>query len=317
MNGPHGHHLLGGIGGVVDVRHDAAGGPRIVVHQGHGRGGGGFRPGSEEGGHVYAGNMPGLKQQAFTSPAGIKSFFKQFQNVGQAFFAIAQHHDVNKGRQRLRAEQRSAACNDKGAGRKILRPVSRAQGNASQIKHVEDVGITKLMRDGKTQAMGLPQWGVGFQRGQGRIVGAQDIACFAFWSHDPLSPPVGAAVDDIVQNFLPQIGHADVIGIGKGQSHTQTHVLRVFSADVVFNAGITAGFGQKRQKGTHGLPYGGQKAAGAKRAALRAAREKSQKRKRTYLIRPLPEPPSGSELNCILPRPPATVRLVQASMYLS
>ena len=37
----------------------------------------------------------------------------------------------------------------------------------------------------------------------------------------------------------------------------------------------------------------------------------------TYLMRPLPEPLKGSELNCILPMPPATVRLVQASMYLS
>lgn len=36
-----------------------------------------------------------------------------------------------------------------------------------------------------------------------------------------------------------------------------------------------------------------------------------------YLIKPLPEPLNGSELNCILPRPPATVRLVLASIYLS
>ena len=213
-----------------------------------------FRIRREERGDVDAGDVAGLFQTAVTRPAFVQGLFQQAQHVGQGFFAVAQHHQIDEGGQRLGAQQGAATGDDQRALAQILRPVGRAQGDVAQLQHVEHVGVAQLMGDGEGKAVQVAQRRAGFQRAQRTAVLPQDVACFSFRGHDPFGPPVFVAVDDTVKDLLSQIGHADFIGIGKGQAHTQANLGRVFVAGALFDTGVAAGAGRMGSSARINIP---------------------------------------------------------------
>ncbi len=146
----HGNHLPGGVDRRIQIRHDAARRAGIVGQQRDRRA---ALPGGKKRGHIHAGNQPGLAQQLITAPALIQSAFQQAQHIGQALLSVAQNHQIHEGRQGFGAQQRAPAGNDQRADRQILAAPGRAQGNAGQIQHIEHIGVTKLMGDGKGHAM--------------------------------------------------------------------------------------------------------------------------------------------------------------------
>ena len=55
-----------------------------------------------------------------------------------------------------------------------------------------------------------------------------------------LTPPVFVAVEQLVQDFFAQKGHADLIGIREAERHAHINVCFIFIGAARFTAGITA-----------------------------------------------------------------------------
>ena len=55
-----------------------------------------------------------------------------------------------------------------------------------------------------------------------------------------LAPPVFVAVEQLVQDFFAQKGHADLIGIREAERHAHINVCFIFIGAARFTAGITA-----------------------------------------------------------------------------
>ena len=108
------------------------------------------------------------------------------------------------------------------------------------------------MGDGKTKEIKVGQWRIGFQCAQGKLVSPQIVASFFFRGHDALGPPGVMVVDNAVENFLSEIGHADLVEIGKGQGQMQGKSFGIFQADTIFNTRKMARTSYERQDFSHG-----------------------------------------------------------------
>ena len=104
------------------------------------------------------------------------------------------------------------------------------------------------MGNGKTHGMEPRQRLARFQRAERRAVLAEQFARVGVRGHDPFGPPLRHGIHDTVQNLLPQIGHADFVGVGKGQRHAQGDGVGVFTAGAVLDSGVTARTGQDGQQ---------------------------------------------------------------------
>ena len=268
VHGPHGHHLAHGIGGLIDVCHNAPCRAGIIRHKGAQRRAGRGRHGREQRWHVHAGDAPCRVEQFLSGPAPVAGFFQQFQHVRQAFFAVAQNHQIHKWGQGLGAEQGPAAGHHQRTGVQTFWPVRATQGNTRQVQHIEHVGIAQLVGDGKTEGMRADKGGIRLQGGQGGVVLAQHLRGFTLRSHNPFSPPLGPGVDHAVEDLLAQVGHAHLVGIGKSQGYAQTDAGGIFAANVVFNARVAAGAWQQGQQLAHVVPW-----LGVQKGRRRAARK--------------------------------------------
>lgn len=58
-------------------------------------------------------------------------------------------------------------------------------------------------------------------------------------------------VEDAVEDFLPQVGHAHLVQIRKGQGATQAHTARSLADRAFFNADVMAGVGEQGEEFFH------------------------------------------------------------------
>ena len=58
-------------------------------------------------------------------------------------------------------------------------------------------------------------------------------------------------VDDAVDDFLSEVGHADFIEIGKTERGAHGDGGRILMDGTLFNAGVAAGLSEAGQEGTH------------------------------------------------------------------
>ena len=153
MDGPDGHDLRRGVGGVVQIRHNAA--LRAVIRKKGAQASVTVR--RKERGDVDARNMARLFQKGLARPVAGKGLFQQAQHVGQQFLPVAEHHQIDEGGQRFGAEERAASSHDQRAFPQAWGAPLRAERNARQIEHIQDVGVAELMRNGKAHGMELRQ----------------------------------------------------------------------------------------------------------------------------------------------------------------
>jgi hypothetical protein len=129
------------------------------------------------------------------------------------FLAIPDDDGIEEISHGFRIEDRRTPCNNE---RESLIPVLGEKRNTTQVEHIEDVGETKFILEGKTQYIKLMKRSRGFE-GRKRTV---------LLSHDPLHiNPRGEgsfaahpffSIEDMIKDLNPEMGHPYFINIGKG-----------------------------------------------------------------------------------------------------
>ena len=253
VDGPKGNYLGQRVRGGVKIGNDAACNLRarggVFVK---------FR-------HINAGKATGGFQKIRPRPVLRFGLFQQIQQFQSDFLAFSQDHQIHERGQRLGGQDAAPSGRHNGAvgqagfffARRPVRPgrgpVFRPAGNARQIKHEQDIGIAQLVGDAETDEIHLGQGRVRFHGAQRRSGLTQHGGGLTAGGEHPLRPPGGPGVDQAVNNFLPQIGHAHFVHVRKGQGHAQARRCRVFVHGAFFNAQIAAGFGQQGEQSLHGF----------------------------------------------------------------
>ena len=188
-----------------------------------------------EGGHIKPRHLGRSHQQILTGPPLPAGALIEPDELHGHILTLAQGEDVHKGRQRLRVVGTGAAGDDQGG---VLVPVGGAQGQPGQIQHVEHVGVGHLIAQGEADDVEIRDGISALQTVEGKAFPAHLLLHVSPGGEHPLAPHPGQLIHQPVENPHPQIGHADLIGIGKAHGDPRIYLLGVLHHCVVLSTGI-------------------------------------------------------------------------------
>ena len=235
------HHKVCGRGEIVHILHDGLG---------HGGGHAGAVGGDGFNApvlfvryivkrrHIHAGQLGKLQQKLLLVPVLLFAGLDGGADILQHLLALAQLHHVKEIRHRLGIADARPAGDDQ---RPALVTVSGAQRDARQAQHGEDVGVAKLVFQGKADDVKLGQRVLAFKAVQGQPQALHLLFHIGPGHERALAPPVFVAVEQLVQNFFAQKGHTDLVGIREAERHTDIDLGLIFIGTARFTAGVTAG----------------------------------------------------------------------------
>ena len=308
-----GHDLAGGKRRGVEIGQDGFLHPVVAGNQGARRA---VRTGREKIRHVDALDGNQAREQVAAGNALPARGDHGLEDGGQDLFAVADDHGVEKRGHGFGVERATAAGDDQ---RPPLAPVGGAEGNAGEVEHVQDVGVTELVGDVERQHVAGRKGRVGLQGAKGRALFAQQRGGFVGGGEDPLGGEPLHAVDGFVEDAPAHVGHADLVHIGKGQGDAGPDAGRVLGRAAPFRAQVLGGFLQVGDEFTHGCsgrrqkPRRGVKKVEAGGLPRRGPGE--EKRAGRYFLRRLEMlPPLPARLDNVLRSPEVeSVRLLVAS----
>ncbi len=157
------------------------------------------------------------------------------QDLQDDLFALADQKRVYERPHRLRVGARAAARQDQ---RIVRAAIGRAQGDAGQVEAVERVGEELLVGQAKADDIEITQ-------GMARLQAEERhrfLAHERFHVHPgrvrAFGQHVRLAVDDVVEQHQAQVGHAEFVGVRKGQGQAHGDRVPVFGHAVVLAPGV-------------------------------------------------------------------------------
>ena len=213
-------HPLDHLGRGAVFRRDGGDGAVAVV--GHVVEGGDVDPLDLGGGPEEAGLVPPLR----LGPAA------EVHDLRQKVLPLPDEGHINKIRHRLGVVHGGAPGNDQG---RQTRPVLPPEGDSRQVQHIQNGGIGHLVAHGKANDVKVPDGVSGLQGVEGDAGGAHLLLHVPPGGEGPLAPDPGHVVQNPVQDAVAQVGHADLICIGKAEGKTEVHLPRVLPHLVVFS----------------------------------------------------------------------------------
>ena len=236
-----GHGNLRGIGGLVQVSDNG------LDHLGRG-----FRAVGRKGrngavlmvGHIVQRRHIDAAQGGkalhafFAGLAGFLPFQDGAVHLDDGLLAIADHKGVDEVRQGLRVEGTGPAGHHDGIFPAAVLPQQR---NAAKLQHGQDVGIAHLILQGEAHHIKLIQCAAVLQ-GKQRYVFLLHQGHHVHPRHaDPLTQAPGLVVDNGVKNLHAQVGHGNLVGIGKAEGKVQLRFVPGLQGGVHFAAGVAWG----------------------------------------------------------------------------
>ena len=204
-------------------------------------------------GNIDAVQLGGSPQELLLAPALSAGGAVQLHQLHGDVLPLAQADQVDEIRQRLGVVHGGAAGDHQ---RRQARAVRRVQGNAGQIQHIEDGGERHLVAHGKGHDIKIGNGITGFQRKQRHIRPPHLLLHVSPGGEDPFTPYAVHVVHDAVEDTHSQIGHPDLVGIGKAEGDTGIHLRLVLLHGVVFAAHIAGGLLHPWQDAFQSLIHG-------------------------------------------------------------
>lgn len=108
----------------------------------------------------------------------------------------------------------------RGQRNQIVPAIGGAERDAGKFQHVQYVGEAQFMRDREREHVRLHDVRVAFQRGEADAVFAEEPAGFPAGGVHAFGKDVFPIVEDGIQDFMSEVGHAILVQIreGKGSS---------------------------------------------------------------------------------------------------
>ena len=204
-------------------------------------------------GHVDTVQLCRRHQEAVLVPSLTAGFSMQLDEFRGNILALAQRHDVDKIRQRLRVIHGGAAGDHQ---RGQFRALCAVQRDPCQIQHIQDPGKRHLIAHGKRHDVKVGDRVAGLQREKRHIRPAHLLLHVAPRGKYPFAPHAVHGVHHAVQDPHTQIGHTDLIGVGEAERDAGIHVLPVLDDSVVFPAHIACRLLHTGQNAFQSLVHG-------------------------------------------------------------
>ena len=122
--------------------------------------------------------------------------------------------------------------------RRVVRAVGRAQGQAGQIQNVEHAGEVELVLQRKTHHVERVQRARALEGEQRQATAAQLCLHVEPRRKHALAGDARRLVEQRIENLAAQMGHPDLVGIWKSQTHPRPHRAGILADLVVLAAHI-------------------------------------------------------------------------------
>ena len=190
-----------------------------------------------EGGHINAVNLDNLLQKGLASArlTGALPRFISFHNLRHHLFALTNNSEVKEICQGLGVIHTGAAHDNQ---RVLLRALRCQNRHTAQVQHVQNIGITQLVLQGKAHNIAFLERFFRFQSAQGNVA----LTHLGFHinprSIHALSLHTLLLIKQMIQNFKAQIAHAHLVNIGEGQANRGLNLVSRLNDAGEFAAGI-------------------------------------------------------------------------------
>ena len=187
---------------------------------------------------IDAGDPGNAEQQLFLGDAALfLGLFDFGADAGQLVFALAQLDDVEEVGDGLGVAGTGAARHDEGPA---LVTVFRVERDARQIQHGEDVGVGQLILKRKAHSVESREGVFALHRVEGQAQALHLSLHIQPRHKGALTPPVFVAVQQLVEDFFAQKGHAHFVGVRETEREADVYLIFIFIHAARFAAGITA-----------------------------------------------------------------------------
>ena len=187
---------------------------------------------------VHARDLCNVEQQLFFGDALFFSLFDLGADGGQLVFALTQLDDIKEIRNGLRIAGAGAARYDQ---RPAVITVFGVERDARQVQHGKDIGIGKLVLQGKAHSIKGRERVLALH-GVQRQLQALHLCLHIQPGHKgALAPPVFVAVEQLVQDLFAQKGHSHLVGIREAEGKAHIHHVLFFIDTAGLAAGIASG----------------------------------------------------------------------------
>lgn len=144
----------------------------------------------------------------------------------------------------------SAARDDEGPAEQIVPAIGGAERDAGKFQHVQYVGEAQFMRDREREHVRLHDVRVAFQRGEADAVFAEEPAVSGRGVH-ALGKDVFPIVEDGIQDFMSEVGHAHFVQIREGKGAVQANGRGLLVDGTFLGTDIVTGPGQQGEEFFH------------------------------------------------------------------
>ena len=241
-------NLLFGIGGPVEIRHDTASGRRQIRFQRRENAVGVMRVQRRR---IDAGNVDGFPDEARAAPAFFAGLDDEVAQFWDHLFAFAEEHEIHERGERFRGYGASAARDDEGPAEQIVPALGGTEGDAGQFQHVQHVGEAQFVRDRERKHMRLHDVRIAFQRGEADAVLAEEPAGFPAGGVYALGKDVFPVVEDGIQDFMSEVGHAHFVQIREGKGAVQANGRGLLVDGTFLGTDVVTGPGQQGEEFFH------------------------------------------------------------------
>ena len=168
----------------------------------------------EEGRHVESGDRgEGPQERRAVVARRLAPGEDDVADVADRLLTVAEQHAVEEGRERLRIEGARAAGDHQGV---LGAALCRAQGDAAELEHGEQVRVRELVLQAHADDMKIDERRVALEGHERQPARAQQRLHVGPGRIDALRRDVGSPVEDIVEDLETQVGLRDLVDLGKG-----------------------------------------------------------------------------------------------------
>ena len=172
-------------------------------------------------------------------------FGPTFEERRERFFAVADQENVDEIGHNLRRRGGGASGDDE---RNFERTVDAPKRDAGEVEHCQNVRVTKLVLERKTEEIERGERGKGFERINREVRVSEDRLHIGAGAEGALASEVFATVDDVVKNRQRDVRHPDRINVRKTEAHPRFHRVGGFDDLTDFAADVLTGEANVREK---------------------------------------------------------------------
>ena len=212
-------------------------------------------------GNVHTGNgLGGFVQKRLTGIATfVLHFYVKAHDRGEHILTLTNVKQVKKVGNRLGVIGAGTATNNQGI---LLAAILGAQRQLRKGKHIEHVCVTHFVLQGKADKIECREGIAALQSGQRQVMLAHFLLHIRPRGKNALAPNIGVLIEGTVKQTHTQIGHTDLVRIGKAEGKACLDLFFVFYDLTVLATRVSAGLGDRFEDGTvefcrvvHSVPF--------------------------------------------------------------